>query len=182
MNQKRFFAFVATAFSAWLGLASNVMAWAPEYGEVPQPITRYEYLDGTPIDLTALRGTPVVLYFGADWCGPCIRYGKPATLAAFEKYKGKGVKFVFVSMDDNKIRAQKVQESQQLGLPFAMAKAELCAPGKCPDGLREAGPFGRIYGYPTAIVLNAEGRVTDKFSGGHGVKDGLDGALQKLVK
>lgn len=113
---------------------------------------------------------------------PLCHLRKAGTLAAHEKYKSKGLKVLFVSMDDNKYRAAKVQESQALCIPFAMAKAELCAPRKCPDCLRDAGTFGRIFSYPTAIVLNAEGHVVDKFTGVRGIKDALDGALQNLIR
>lgn len=170
------------AFIASLLLVTGAWAWPPELGEVPQPITSYEYLDGKPIDLAAFRGQPTVLYFGADWCVPCVMKGKPATLAVFNKYKSRGLQLLFVSMDDNKFRPGKVVESQQLGIPFAMARSELCQPGKCLDGLRDAGTFGRIFSYPTAIVLNADGQVTEKLGGGGAIETALDSAVRKVLK
>jgi thiol-disulfide isomerase/thioredoxin len=164
-------------------MSGAALAWDPEIGDMPKPITNYEYLDGKPIELAEFIGHPLVIYFGADWCEPCVTRGRPATLAMYEKYKSKGVKVLFVSLDDNKYRPNKIRESQSLGIPFAMVKLDICPAGKCASGTRgDIGRFGRIYSYPTAIVLNAEGKVTDRLDRGQGVASGLDSAVQKLLK
>lgn len=180
--QQRFCFRAAGLLVSLIMFCGSATAWDPEIGETPKAITNYEYVDGKPIDLSEFIGHPLILYFGADWCVPCVQYGKPATLAVYEKYKSKGVKLLFVSMDDNKFRPNKILEAQSLAIPFAMVKIQLCQPHKCPDGMRNAGDFGRIYGYPTAIVLNADGKVAARFNGGRGVASGLDPAVKMLLK
>lgn len=167
---------------ALITLCGSATAWDPEIGDAPKALSNLEYVDGSAIQLSQFLGHPLVLYFGADWCVPCVLKGKPAVLATNEKYKSRGLKLLFISMDDNKFRETKIRESQALGIPFAMAKSELCPPGKCPDGLRNLGDFGRIYKFPTAIVVGADGKVTARMNGGSGIADNLDAAVLKVVK
>lgn len=168
---------------AFVWLPSPALAWEPEIGAKPKGLTQHEYLDGKPIDLSQFLGQPLVIYFGADWCQPCVESGKPAIVAMHKKYKDKGVKVLFVNMEDNKLRPGKIIEAEALGIPFAMAKLDLCPANKCPTGTRgDMGQFGKLYRVPTAIVLNAEGQVTDKLEGGPGVATGIEMAVQKNVK
>lgn len=166
---------------ALLCAANAAYAWEPEIGAMPRALTKVEYVDGTKVDFSALLGNPVVLYFGADWCESCTRWGRPAVQAAARKYKAKGLQIVFVDMDDNKLRQAKIRESKLFDMPIAMAKLELCPPGDCPDGLRDQGAFGRVYVYPSAIVLDSSGIVRARFQGGRGVADGLNAALPALM-
>ena len=164
-------------------LPNTALAWEPEVGAKPKALTNHEYLDGKPIDLDQFKGSPLVIYFGADWCQPCVERGKPAVLAMYKKYKDKGVKVLFMNMDDNKFRQNKIIEAESLGMSFAMAKLDLCPANKCPAGTRgDLGQFGKIYTMPTASVLNAEGQVTDKLERGQGVADGVEKAVQKNLK
>jgi hypothetical protein len=101
-------------------------------------------------------------------------------MAAIAKYKSGGLQVVFVDMDDNKIRDRKIQESKDIGVPIAMAKLALCPPGKCPSGVRDQGSFGRIYGLPTAIILDSSGIVRSKLATGKGVAAGLDESIAKV--
>lgn len=157
-------------------------AYKPELGEAPAAMDRLEYVDGTPVDLLALRGSPTVLYFGADWCVPCVERGRPATMAAASKYGPMGLKVIFVSMDDNKFRASKVEEENRLGMRIAMARMEICPPHKCPSGSPDLGAFGRIYYFPTAFVLDANGVVRARMSFGQGVAGGLDAAVREVMQ
>ena len=155
-------------------------AFKPEMGEVPASLAQHlEYVDGTPLDLDALKGKPTVLYFGGDWCVPC-QETRPFVIEVAKKY-GNAANVVFVSMDDNVKRETKKAEAVATApMKIAMPRVALCPPGKCLDGLRDLGAFGRIYGYPTAIVLNKEGAVVWKVNRGMPIRYSLGDVLKEL--
>lgn len=49
--------------------------------------------------LAGYRGSVVVVDFWATWCAPCLERF-PHMVALYEKYKGRGIRFVSVSLDD----------------------------------------------------------------------------------
>lgn len=58
-------------------------------------------LDGTPLQLTELRGKVVLIDFWASWCGPC-RKANPEVVALYNKYKDQNFEILGVSLDRNK--------------------------------------------------------------------------------
>ena len=163
-------------------ISSSAWAFKPEIGEAPAPMDRLEFVDGTPVDFSAFKGKPTVLYFGADWCVPCIERGRPTVQKVLNKYGPQGLQVIFVSMDDNRARPGKIEEAKATGMKIAMSRLDLCPPGKCPDGLREDGAFGRVNVYPTAIVLDENGIVRAKMDRGQGVLGGLEPAVRSVMK
>ncbi|MGH2688670.1 MAG: TlpA family protein disulfide reductase, partial [Actinomycetota bacterium] len=61
----------------------------------------------TPGTLTSaeLRGSPVVVNVWASWCGPC-REEAPVLEAAWRRYRGRGVRFLGVNVQDSQEDAQ----------------------------------------------------------------------------
>lgn len=53
---------------------------------------------GETIDLAAMTGTVFVIDFWATWCGPCVGE-MPHMKELYAEYKGKGVEFIGVSLD-----------------------------------------------------------------------------------
>jgi len=76
-------------------------------------------LDGTPLDLAALRGQVVVLNFLSPACGPCLQELPHLEREIWAKYKGRGVAMVAVSRDGTAAEARAIREGK--GLTFAMA-------------------------------------------------------------
>jgi thiol-disulfide isomerase/thioredoxin len=157
-------------------------AYEPELGALPKPIENIEFVDGTPLDLAALRGKPVVVYVGADWCEPCVLRGRPTTVKVDKKYAPAGLQTIFISVDDNKFRSHKIEEAKTSGLRIAMPKMSICPPYTCVRGIKTLGAFGQIYAYPTAFVIDAEGVVRAKMDWGQGVKNGLEPAVAKVMQ
>ncbi|MES2284872.1 MAG: TlpA disulfide reductase family protein [Bacteroidota bacterium] len=54
-----------------------------------------------PFDLEHLKGKYIVLDFWASWCGPC-RQSFPHMIEIYNKYKGKDIEFINISIDQNK--------------------------------------------------------------------------------
>lgn len=63
-------------------------------------------LDGSTIDLTALRGRVVVVNVWATWCVPC-RAETPTLVAIQNQYGGRGLKVIGVSVDEGGVEGVK---------------------------------------------------------------------------
>lgn len=156
------------------------LAWKPEIGEIPSEISSYDYVDESLLSLEALRGSPVVLYFGADWCAPCQK-ARPVVAHVAKTYADLGLKVVFISSDDNYLRDAKRVEEVQLGFRIAMPKLSVCPIRSCPSGTASLGAFGRVYTYPSAVLIDRAGVVADKLERGEGVSRGLESAVKALL-
>jgi cytochrome c biogenesis protein CcmG, thiol:disulfide interchange protein DsbE len=64
----------------------------------PAPSYASRTIDGDSISLASLRGAPVLLNVWATWCHPC-RDEIPVLQALHERYGGRGLKLVGVSVD-----------------------------------------------------------------------------------
>jgi thiol-disulfide isomerase/thioredoxin len=62
---------------------------------------RFTAVDGSQVDLSALRGKVVLLDFWATWCGPC-RAELPNVLAAYRRLHDRGFEIVGISLDQDK--------------------------------------------------------------------------------
>lgn len=166
-------------FSVLVAVSSVALAFKPEMGEVPANLTGHlEYVDGTPLDLNALKGKPTVLYFGGDWCVPC-QETRPYVMA-YAKDFGDRANFIFVSMDDNVKRPSKKDDAIAMSpMKVAMPRLALCPPGQCLSGLKDLGDFGRIWGFPFGIMLDKEGKVVWKVNRGMPLRHSLGDELKK---
>ena len=173
---------LTAALFAVVFFASASSFGGPRIGELAKPLDYLEYVDGKPLDLGALRGRPVVIYFGGDWCEPCVRTARPGIRSAAKRFPE--AHFIVVAIDDNSIRPQKVREQAEFGVPVAMYKPEYCKPGDCRIDARQSqlGQFGRVYSIPMAYVLDSEGVVRHELVGGRGVADNIERALKPFLK
>lgn len=172
----------------WVGLLFGVfgkgaLALKPDVGTLPEDFSgRVEYVDGTPVDLSRLRGKPVLMYVGGDWCPPCIEKGRPTVMKMKAKYEALGLQIVFVSMDDNRWRDKKTEEARALDLRIAMPSKKTCPVGSCPMGTKDLGNFGWIQSFPSAFVFNAKGELVDKLDRGEPILRDLEGLVVKTLK
>ncbi|MFN2564132.1 MAG: TlpA family protein disulfide reductase [Gemmatimonadaceae bacterium] len=83
---------------------------APAPVEVGRPAPAYRAVsaNGDSVSLDALRGKPILLNVWATWCHPC-RDEIPELQRIYERYRGRGLELVGVSVDaageDDAIRA-----------------------------------------------------------------------------
>jgi thiol-disulfide isomerase/thioredoxin len=176
MNKKNFRLSLAFIL-LFLGL--RVFAWAPSTGEPPKPIKNYEYVTGEAINFQSLIGKPTVLYFGGDWCPPC-RATRPSIVKLAGEY-GDKVNFIFIGSDDNSLRAAKLQEIQGSKYKIAMPTLAKFPAGTIQRGPSNLGDFGRIYWWPTVVVLDSHGVVTEKIERTVGVQN-LEQIILGLLK
>ncbi|MFD2968775.1 redoxin domain-containing protein [Sphingobacterium bambusae] len=90
---------------------SDVASAAPI--QIVKPIDKKAYINtqakdftqndvaGKPVRLSDYRGKYVLVDFWASWCAPC-REENPNLVAAYAKYKDKGLEILGVSLDKNK--------------------------------------------------------------------------------
>ncbi|TSI09754.1 TlpA family protein disulfide reductase [Lysinibacillus sp. BW-2-10] len=112
-------------------------------------------MNGDPINLSDLRGKIVILNFWATWCPPC-RAEMPHMQSFYEKNKDNGVEIIAVNLtalDEGKQAVEKFVN--EYGLTF-------------PVVLDENGSVGKLYEIltiPTSYIIDAEGRIFQKFVG-----------------
>jgi cytochrome c biogenesis protein CcmG/thiol:disulfide interchange protein DsbE len=85
----------------------------------PAPRMTIASLDGPELNLSSLRGTPVVMNFWASWCVPC-RVEAPVLNAAAREYAGR-VQFVGVDIQDSDGAARNYQAEVQSPYPVGPA-------------------------------------------------------------
>ena len=123
-------------------------------------------LDSSAIDLTALRGKPVVINWWHTACSPCIAE-MPELNELVEKYEGRDVEFLAIA--DNKIaELPPFLEKHPFIYDIAVANDEAA----------------RILGtaYPRHVIVNDEGKVVLDITGlSSSTVDQIDTAIGSLL-
>jgi cytochrome c biogenesis protein CcmG/thiol:disulfide interchange protein DsbE len=139
---------------------------APRVGK-PAPDFRVAGLDGTPIELSALRGHPVWINFWATWCPPC-RAESPEIEAASEQYRDQGL--VVVAIDVGEDPGTVRDYVQRAGLTYPVGG----------DPTTDVAATYRVTGLPTHVFVDADGVVRDIRMGRLG-KDSIQQELAKVL-
>lgn len=72
----------------------------------PAPAFELTTVDGETVSLDALKGSPVVVMFGATWC-PYSNQMAPALQGLEERYRDRGVKVLLVDIKEKKRKVAK---------------------------------------------------------------------------
>jgi cytochrome c biogenesis protein CcmG, thiol:disulfide interchange protein DsbE len=102
-------------------------------------------LDGGTVQLSDLRGTPVVLNFWATWCGPCRRE-LPSLQTAAESYAGR---VVILGIDQGEAPEVVQTYVDELGLTFPIPM----------DTDMAVGARYNVRGLPTTYFVDAQGVI-----------------------
>ena len=107
----------------------------------------YVDIDGKPFSLAGLKGKYVYIDVWATWCGPC-RQELPYLKKLEEKFHGKNIAFVSISVDSRqKDWARMVERNQMTGIQlYGGAQAPIMIDYK-------------IEGIPRFFLIDREGRI-----------------------
>lgn len=131
--------------------------------QIEIPPIRLFGLDGGTIDLSSLRGKPILLNFWATWCAAC-RIELPILDRLFSDNRRSGLQVIAVSEDrsDRETVARFVRTNRIGNLPIYRDPNGYVALSDR-DNERKA-PFA-LYGMPITYVITASGRVVGYMPG-----------------
>ena len=118
----------------------------------------------TTLDMSKLRGHPVVLDFWATWCGPC-QAEAPIVNGLSQRFKDKGLVVIGVNTSDAEGLAARYAAKKNLSFPIVYDADNSIANKYGVDNL------------PTLIVISKDGK---KVAVRHGVTSDAD--LERLVR
>ena len=107
-------------------------------------------LDGRNYRLSEMRGSVVLLSFGATWCGPCR--SQLSTLQEFhERYHGAGLAVLGVNLDEHDREAADL--SRGLGFPVLR------------DSRHDVSELYRLGRMPLIVLIDRDGIVRQVYEG-----------------
>jgi thiol-disulfide isomerase/thioredoxin len=107
------------------------------------------------IELSSLRGQPVVVNFWASWCGPC-RAEFPQLHRSYLKRKHR---FVFLAVGSNESRDASLKYMRDNKFTFTIVTdAPDSFKGEVETTRAVAARFG-VYGIPTTYFIDANGQI-----------------------
>jgi len=137
---------VAAAVMAALAVARLGLAAGPAAGQTA-PELRGALHDGKPYDLSAQRGSVVLVDFWATWCEPC-KVSLPRYAALERKLGAQGFHVVAVSVDEDAAALRRFVAATKLELRVVHDPA-----GKIADRYQPAK-------MPTAYLVGRDGKIS----------------------
>ena len=118
----------------------------------------------TSLELSSLRGRPVILDFWATWCGPC-QAEAPIVNTIAQRYKDRGLAVVGVNTSDEEGLAAAFVRRRGLGFPIVYDQGNAIAKQY------------NVTNLPTLVIVSKTGKIV---AIRHGVTS--DAALDDLVR
>ncbi len=173
-----FFSILVLAAGAGWMVFSPPPADAVTGGRIPAPREGFLAPDfvlqdaqGQTMQLSDLRGRPVLLNLWASWCAPC-KAEMPAMQEVYEAYEGQGFTILAVNTTYQDQKESALDFSQSLGLTFPIL-FDL-------DG--EVARQYQVRAMPTSFFIDAEGVVQRMVVGGPMSEGLLRAEVEKLLK
>ena len=151
---------ISTALTTFLLPALLVTAHAQQAPPLPSgsaaPAFTTKTLAGQPLALKSLRGKVVLLDIWATWCGPC-RAATPVLQSLHQKFGGKGLKVVGLSMDDDSSVGQVPAFKKQFKVTYTLSAD--------PKSSQKIGQAYNAQGIPSIYLIDQKGVVRWSQSG-----------------
>jgi thiol-disulfide isomerase/thioredoxin len=112
----------------------------------PAPALGGVSLTGSHVDLSSMRGHPVVIDFWASWCGPC-RAEQPELNGLVSRYAARGVQFLGVDIRDDRANAKAFVQEFHVAYPSVFDPAS-----------DDAASFN-VDAPPTILVVDGSGTI-----------------------
>jgi len=116
----------------------------PEVGDTPS--LSFKRADGKDGTLADCRGKYTVVHFWASWCGPCKKQ-MPAVKELHERFAGRGLAALGLSLDDDAAAWAAAVKGQQL---------------RWPQGRLGGGGAAGVSSVPAYWLLDPHGRIVAK--------------------
>lgn len=125
-------------------------------------------VDSKPVNLDAYRGSPLVLFFFANWC-PCSHDSAPLVIAAAKEFEKQGLKVVGVGIMDSDDELRKFVGRHKPPFPIVYdSKGEIAA------------QYG-IVTTPSSVFINRDWKVASILVGKIKTYDNLLERLRPLL-
>jgi thiol-disulfide isomerase/thioredoxin len=124
--------------------------------------------NGKTVQLSSLRGKPVVVNFWATYCEPC-KNEMPSLAELQKKYEPDGLQVLGIVMDDPGEQTI-LNFAHKLGVNYPV----LIGTNKVAD------TYGGVDGLPTTFYLDRSGKVVDRVLGGVS-KENIEESIKKAL-
>ena len=143
-------------FALLLLLAGLVLALAccrnSEPAKIGTTAPDFTVNDGTKtVQLSQLRGKPVLLNFWATWCPPCVQ--EVPDLVRLQQQMGDRVTILAVSMDEDDAAYKAFTSKHMPGVLTVR------------DGDHKSSAMYGTYAYPETFLIDKDGKIQRKFIG-----------------
>lgn len=146
------------------GLVTAVFLGAEPVPAKPAPAWTLPDLAGGPVSSAQFKGKVVVVDFWATWCGPCVEE-IPGYIALQEKYGKDGLVIIGISLDRRGPESVKKFTAKH-GMNYVVLMGDAA--------VVEA--FGNFDAIPTTFIIDREGNIRERKTGGMSAVD-----FEKLV-